>query len=224
MVFTDAVKRQIWERMIEYCRKGEFDSAVLLGLSEVQDKLATTRTTRTRRGYPPRPSEDSFSAIVPLLIMGGLCFMLCRCMSSACAPHHGTPVYGVPMGSSGSPNAPPGYNPNYNPGYNPGGWGGGSGRGGGLMTSIMGGLGGAFMGNMIYDSLFHRSGFGGGWGHGGMGQGYDQPGMMGDMYNDAYPVRDEMDYMNGVGGDFSGGDFGGGDFGGGDFGGDGGDF
>ena len=201
----------IRDAMRGYFREGDYDAGITTGVNLVIDQYRSHERAlpaSVRQTSYAAPSTSSLGGgmslfwIILILIAG---FLIIRGIFRAIAgPRMMPPGYGGPgpgMGMGG------GY------GYGGGGYGGGG--GGGFFSGLLGGLGGAFIGN----ELFNRNNGG--------GEGFNSSGVVGNDggQQDASGWQSDAgqaDPGNGSFGDFgsSGGGFGGGDGGG--FGGDGG--
>jgi len=204
---------------------GGVTSAVDGVLNIYRAHISSGVRTQNASGPVPATTRRSTSGGIHIsmlwwIVIIGIGFLVLRSvMRAMSAPRYGPP--GVPPGA-----IPPGGVPPAGYGY---GQGGGFGGGGGSFWSgLLGGLGGAWLGN----EMFNRGGgamtgqdasqgavtggdSSGGWG--GSGSAPDAGGLQSDA--------GQADMGGASGGDFSGGGFGGGDFGGGgggDFGGGGG--
>jgi uncharacterized membrane protein YgcG len=189
---------EIRESMLGHIRKGNFDSAVLQGSEAVRATLLAADRGPRETGVAPAPRPSSGGGLgllgwLPLLFFGFLAFLAIRFMTrkkSYYAPGqgrqgygaYGQPAYGGPMGGPM----------------------GGGGWGGGLFGSLAAGLGGALLGNTIYDAVTGR---------------HATPPAAADS-----PSWTDSDAGGMGGGDFGGWGSDGGDMGGGDFGGGGSDW
>jgi uncharacterized protein len=230
--FPASTKVSIREQMESQFRNGDFDGGITTAVNSTLDVFRSHlnslpgNASSYGRNYPApvyqRPVATrngihiSVFVWIILIVVG---FLVIRSILRAMS---GPRYYGGP---GGGPMGGPGYGPG--PGYGgyggPGYYGGG---GGGFWSGLLGGLGGAWLGN----EMFNRGGGGyvdpnvgggiapadqgGGWGGG------NAPDA-GGWANDA----GQADMGSSSSGDWSGGGFGGGDFGGGgggDFGGGGG--
>ena len=209
--FPPARTRRIWEPMSAEFKNGRFDSGLLAGVRAIETEAAEAKAelgrlrqnpTGQRRAAPgavpaigrPRRNAGGFG-IGTLLGIGLLVIAVLI----------GIRLIGALFGA-GRGNYGPGRMGG--PGYGGPGYGGGG--GGGFMSGLFGGLGGALMGNWLYDQFSGRH-------HGGYAENttYGEP----DTGATAAPENDDW---AGSGGDWGGGDAGGGgDWGGGDAGGGG---
>jgi uncharacterized protein len=213
--FPRGTTSSISAAMRGYFRSGDYDEGITTGVNLVIDQYRSHERVMPgaqlqRTSYTP--STSSFGGgmslfwIILILIAG---FLIIRAIFRAMAgPRMMPPGYGGPGG--------PGYG---GPGYGGPGYGGGYGGGGGgsFFSGLLGGLGGAFLGN----ELFNRGGGGGEYMGGGM-MGGDTSGVQQPDSSGWQSDAGQADMGNAGGGDWgsSGGGFGG-DSGGG-FGGDGG--
>jgi uncharacterized protein len=191
-------------------RSGNYDEGITDGVQLVLNTYAghedSLRTTHAyNNAYAPARANMGSSGggmsifwLILILVAG---FLIIRAIFRAISgPRVMPPGYGGP-GYGG-----PGYGgPGYGGGYGGGGFGGG---GGGFFSGLLGGLGGAFIGN----ELFNRGG-------GGFGGGYDQSNVGGDFGGSSNVDSSgwqsdpgQADMGNASSGDWGGG---GGDFGGG---------
>lgn len=197
---------EIRESMLAHIRKGNFDSAVLQGGEAIRATLlAADRGPARSEGRgpvagapPPRSSGGGGLGLLgwlPLLFFGFLAFLAIRFLTRRkgyYAPGqqrhlpgqhgygYGQPAYGGPMSGGGG-----------------GGW------GGGLFGSLAAGLGGALLGNTIYDAVTGR---------------HSTPAANAAEGSPSWTDSDAGSVGGGSFGDWGssdGGDIGGGDFGGG---------
>jgi uncharacterized protein len=200
---------------------GGVTSAVDGVLNIYRAHLSSSGRTQNGNGSVPATRTSSgrvtHISLVWWIVIIGIGFLILRSIMRAMSgPRYGPP--GVPPGA-----VPPGGVPPQGYGY---GQGGGFGGGGSFWSGLLGGLGGAWLGN----EMFNRGGgamtgqdanqtavggdSSGGWG--GSGSAADAGGLQSDA--------GQADMGGASSGDWSGGGFGGGDFGGGgDSGGGGGD-
>lgn len=233
--FPASTTTQIRQAMEAQFRNGDFDGGITTAVNQTLDvfraHLNTLPGSSTSRNYPAPASSRPVAVSngvhlsmfwwIIIIVVG---FLIIRSIFRAMS---GPRYYGGPGGVPGGPMGPGGMPGGY--GYGgPGYYGGG---GGGFWSGLLGGLGGAWLGN----ELFNRNAGGGGYvdpntgggiapadGGGNWGGNAPDPGGWG---NDA----GQADMGSSSGGDWGGGGFGGGDFsggggfGGGDSGGGGGD-
>jgi uncharacterized membrane protein YgcG len=235
--FAPGAFTTIHDAMRGYFRQGDFDGGIKTGvnlvIAQYRSHQRIAPNSGAARTYPitkpvpstatqstSRGSHMSFFWLLIILLAG---FLIIRALFRAISGPRMMP----PGAGPGGPAPGPGYGPGYGPG---GGYGYGGGGGGSFFSGLLGGLGGAWLGN----ELFNRGGAGGqtivqdpnaasaaggGWGDSGGG---DASGWQSDA--------GQADMGNAGGGDWGGGGGfdagGGGDFGGGggfDSGGGGGD-
>lgn len=233
--FPASTTTSIREQMESSFRNGDFDGGITTAVSSILDvfrshlnSLPGTSNAYGRNNYPATTYQRSVATrngthismfVWIILIVVG--FLIIRSIFRAMS---GPRYYG------GGPGAPMGGGPGYGPGPGYGGYGGPGyygGGGGGFWSGLLGGLGGAWLGN----EMFNRGG-GGGYVDPNAGGGVapvDQGGGWGGNAPDAGGWGNDAgqaDMGSSSGGDWGGGGFGGGgDFGGGGggFGGGGGD-
>jgi uncharacterized protein len=218
--FPNGSFQTIYQAMRPYFAQGDYDEGVETGVSLIINTYRGHESSlngaqhRTVGSAHARQSSSggSMSWIWWLIILAVIFFVIRGIFRAISGPRMMPPGYGAP-GASG-------------PGMMGPGMGYGYGGGGGFWSGLLGGLGGAFLGN----ELFNRGGFGGGYGGGDYGSGADMsaggsPDASG-WQSDAGQI-DTSNTGGGGWGDSGGGWGGGGDsgggFGGGDFGGGGGD-
>lgn len=187
---------QIRESMLTHIRKGNFDSAVLQGAEATRSTLLAAERPSTPTAAAPSTGRKSSGLLgwLPLLFLGFLAFTVFRWFTRK--------RYYGPQNQAGYGN--PGYPYGQQPAYgNP--MGGGGFGGGGLFGSLAAGVGGALLGNAVYDAVTG---------------GRSTPAAHAD------PAPDSPSWTDSDAGGMGGGDFGGwgsdsGGMGGGDFGGGG---
>lgn len=209
--FPAATTTQIREAMEAQFKNGDFDAGITTAVNQTLDVFRANLGTlpSNTRNYPatvnsrPVAVSNGFHLSmfwwIIIIVVG---FLVIRSIFRSMGPRY----YGGP-GGPGMPG--PGGMPGGGYGYGgPGYYGGG---GGGFWSGLLGGLGGAWLGN----EMFNRGNQGGGMLGGDQGGGYGgnvgnapDPGGWG---NDA----GQADMGSSSGGDWGGGGFGGGDFGGG---------
>jgi uncharacterized protein len=194
--FTDADRDAATDKLISAFKAKEYDRGL-------QNALGSIRTTADRKlkATAAQPDKAHAAPPVPPNSGMGLTGWLCLGIAGLIAVMAIIGLVGM-FFRGGSGAAAPG-----TPGYGGGGFGGG-----GLMGGLLSGLGGALLGNWIYDQWSGRSAHAG-----------DDIGSSDHTTSSGHD--DNYQDFNSSGGDFGdsgGGDFGGGDFGGGDGGGDGG--
>lgn len=221
-------------------RRGDFDAGLKAGVEKIRQELGDAHSAESRAALPgpsplPGPRGDAapdiqiqappprgggalgWLTLIVILLGIVIIFRILRGVFGAM-----TGGYNRPSMPPGGPGGPP------HDGYGGGGHGGGYGpRGGGFLSGMFGGLGGAILGNWMYDRFnrpgghYPTGGHAGGWG---MPTSTDpsEPASFGGASDSIAGGQDDAGASWGGGDDAGGGwgDFGGGDWGGGDGGGD----
>lgn len=224
--FTDSDRDAAVNAMMAAFKDKDYDRGLMSALESIRDRTQRglrvagapgTANGKLRTPGAPAGAPASGRADSPLVWMGGwICmglgalmigFLLYSIVKSLFGQRGGM----TPAGAGG-PYSGQG-------GYSPGGYGSGGYGGGGMFGGMLSGLGGALLGNWIYDQWGGRSA------HAGYPDSGHSSGPMNVPPSDNYDDFSSGggDFGDSGGGDFGGGDFGGGDFGGGDMGGGGGD-
>lgn len=149
-IFPRSVTGPIRDAMKAQFRNQDFNGGVLTGAQRVRDVFVTSPKTvttapsqRTGERTRERAASGGGFSWLPLLLLGGGAFLLFRMMSRSRSRGgydsggYGQPGYGQPGYGQ------PGYGPNPGSG------------GGGFMSSLLGGVGGALLGNAVYDHFRH---------------------------------------------------------------------
>lgn len=199
-------------------RDGHYDEGVTNGVNLLIDTYrshAGALQQRVRPRYIPHQTSYAYQTeehsginwwLVIVIVLG--IWLIIRAISRASGGYGGGPGYGAGPGYGQGP----GYGPG--PGYAPGGWGGGG--GGGFFSSLLGGLGGAFLGNELFNS-FNRPNEMGNQPTGFVDTGYDQGSVDQGSYDQGGFQNDagQADMGNASFGDWGDGGGNGGDLGGG---------
>lgn len=216
--FTDADRDAAVDAMMSAFREKDYDRGLISALETIRSRAqrglqvaaAPPLGSGSKMRTPPAPAGTpaTGAADSPLFGIGGwLCMgvgalvvmMLLVSIVSALFRRNGM----TPAGAGG-----PGGYPGQGGYMGQGGNSGGGGWGGGMLGGALSGLGGALLGNWVYDQFSGRSAH----------AGYPDSGHASPPMQGAPPAEHYDDFRSG-GGDF--GDSGGGDFGGGNFGGGG---
>jgi uncharacterized protein len=189
-----------------------FDKGLLDGINAVNAALPSTRGGSTSTGLEPAQQSGPNWVFIGILVILAL-LVVWVIMGIRRARQQ-------PYFSYGQQQQPPAGYGYGQPGYGGGpGWGGG----GGFFSGLMGGIGGALLGNALFDAFRPRDRFyDGGYSGGGFEPGFHDQGWQGDdagRVSDSGADSGSWGDSGGGGGDWGGG---GGDFGGGDSGGGGG--
>jgi uncharacterized protein len=223
--FTDSDRDDAVNALLTGFKSKNYDRGLIQALETIRSRAGRglnvaaapgASSGKLRTPGAPASAPANRQANSPLMGMGGwLCMgmgallavvLLVNIVSALFRRNGGM----TPAGAGGAYGGPGGYGPG---GY------GGYGGGGSIFGGMLSGLGGALLGNWIYDQWGGRSA------HAGYPDSGHAPGPMNTPPPDNYDDFSSGggDFGDSGGGDFGGGDFGGGDFGGGDMGGGGGD-
>ncbi len=138
---------EIRESMLGHIRDGNFDSAVLQGAEATRTTLVAAERP-TEAAPAERRSSGGWGLLgwLPLLFLGLVAYTAFRWFTRK-------PFYGPQnqSGHSGNPAFPTGQQPAYGHPMGGGGFGGG-----GLFGSLAAGVGGALLGNAVYDAVTGR--------------------------------------------------------------------
>jgi uncharacterized protein len=211
--------QSIYAAMRPSFAQGNFDEGVETGVNLIVNtylghvsSLNRARQPMGVSGATQRSSSGGWnmSWFWWIIILAVIFFVIRGIFRAMSGPRMMPPGSGGPgMGGPGMSGPPMG---NFGPGY-------GYGGGGGFWSGLLGGLGGAWLGNEMFNNRGGNFGDGGGYGAAGM----VDPGAAADAsgwQSDAGQI-DTSNVGGGGWGDSGGGDLGGGGFGGGDFGGGG---
>jgi uncharacterized protein len=193
---------QIRDTILGDFRAGNFDKGLLDGVGAVRTTLASAPTSGGGQAAPARSTGTNWVGIGLLIVLAlGVVWIVSGIMRARRQPYF----------SYGQNPQQPGLG---GPGYGAPGYGSGFGGGGGFFSGLMGGIGGALLGNALFDAFRPRDRFNDNPG-GGYDSGFQDQSWQG---NDAGQVSDSGADSGSWGDSGSGGDWGGGGDGG--FGGD----